>query len=136
MTPLWGRLAAIIGRRQAILASMALFISGTIGCALAPTMGVILVARFVAGCAGGGMLTVTAIIVRGNDRRDPSSRLVDLELPGVRPGFAARTRPLSRWDSRVRRAHIPLTDVVPTLQATSTSFSRSEQPQERSLAAS
>lgn len=118
MTPLWGRLAAIIGRRQAILASMALFCTGTAGCALAPTMGAVLASRFISGCGGGGMLTVTAIIVGG------VVCLVSSEPTLLTRLAAARSLIWSPWPSAV------------STKATSTSCSARVQPQGRSLVVS
>jgi hypothetical protein len=121
MTPLWGRLAAIIGRRQAILASMALFCAGTAGCALAPSMGAVLASRFVSGCGGGGLLTVTAIIV---------SDLVSLQERGL---YQVRARP----PRRTERLSSDLDRMPPFVsRATSTCCSRPVQRQEPSSAAS
>lgn len=100
-TALWGRLSNIIGRRSAILLAFAFFTSGTLGCALAPSMNAILAARLIAGCGGGGfvpcrsswsmkvgltdrvrfcarLLTVTAIII---------SDLVSLKDRGLYQGY-------------------------------------------------
>ncbi|KAL7412507.1 major facilitator superfamily domain-containing protein [Mrakia frigida] len=78
LTPLWGRLSNIIGRRSAIITAMVFFTSGTLGCAISPSMGVILFSRLVAGCGGGGLLTVTAIII---------SDLVSLQDRGLYQGY-------------------------------------------------
>ncbi|CAD6577469.1 MAG: hypothetical protein TREMPRED_001957 [Tremellales sp. Tagirdzhanova-0007] len=63
MTPLYGRLAMIMGRKAAIMMALTFFFVGTISCALAPTMSFILAARSIAGMGSAGMLTVTAIII-------------------------------------------------------------------------
>ncbi|CDZ97896.1 Predicted transporter (major facilitator superfamily) [Phaffia rhodozyma] len=78
LTPLWGRLSDIIGRRSAIICAMLLFTTGTLGCAIAPSMSFILGARLLAGCGGGGLLTITAIII---------SDLVSLKSRGLYQGY-------------------------------------------------
>jgi MFS family permease len=42
---------------------MSLFVLGTIGCAFSPTMGVMIGSRIVAGSGGGGLFTVSSIII-------------------------------------------------------------------------
>lgn len=85
MTPLYGRLAQVMGRKGAMLLAVSLFFgesplslaplvrywdmsdyrlnidaaAGTMACAIAPSMLTILVARGVAGMGSGGILTVT-----------------------------------------------------------------------------
>ncbi|KAF8974403.1 vacuolar amino acid permease [Flammula alnicola] len=56
-TPLYGRLADILGRKGAMLLALSLFASGTIFCGLAPSMNTLIAARAVAGMGGGGMMT-------------------------------------------------------------------------------
>jgi len=53
-TPLYGRLADILGRKGAMLLALSLFGSGTILCGFAPSMGALIAARAVAGMGGGG----------------------------------------------------------------------------------
>ncbi|KAF8826567.1 hypothetical protein HHX47_DHR5000324 [Lentinula edodes] len=62
-TPLYGRLSDILGRKGAMLLALTLFGSGTISCALAPTMESLIAARAVAGMGGGGVMTVSSIVV-------------------------------------------------------------------------
>ncbi|BGP16916.1 hypothetical protein JCM10213_007361 [Rhodosporidiobolus nylandii] len=61
-TPLYGRLADIIGRRAALLIALALFTSGTALCGLAPSMTALLVGRLIAGMGGGGLMAVSSIV--------------------------------------------------------------------------
>ncbi|WRT69156.1 uncharacterized protein IL334_006140 [Kwoniella shivajii] len=63
MTPLYGRLAQVMGRKGVMLLALTLYLSGTIMCAVAPTMYFMIAARVIAGAGSGGMLTVTAIII-------------------------------------------------------------------------
>ncbi|KAF9535099.1 vacuolar amino acid permease [Crepidotus variabilis] len=60
-TPLYGRLADILGRKGAMLLALSLFGTGTILCGMAPSMKALLVARTIAGMGGGG-ITVTDLI--------------------------------------------------------------------------
>ncbi|KAL5508354.1 hypothetical protein ACEPAH_5973 [Sanghuangporus vaninii] len=57
-TPLYGRLADILGRKGAMLLALSLFGSGTIFCGLAPSMEALIAARAVAGMGGGGYVNV------------------------------------------------------------------------------
>ncbi|GAA5891699.1 hypothetical protein JCM6882_006171 [Rhodosporidiobolus microsporus] len=61
-TPLYGRLADIIGRRSALLLALTLFTSGTALCGLAPSMVTLLVGRLIAGMGGGGLMAVSSIV--------------------------------------------------------------------------
>ncbi|GAA5846704.1 hypothetical protein JCM3766R1_002886 [Sporobolomyces carnicolor] len=61
-TPLYGRLADIIGRRGALLGALFLFTTGTALCGFAPSMEVLLVARLIAGMGGGGLMSVSSIV--------------------------------------------------------------------------
>ncbi|WVW79459.1 hypothetical protein I302_101428 [Kwoniella bestiolae CBS 10118] len=63
MTPLYGRLAQVMGRKGVMLLAVTLYLTGTIMCAIAPTMGFMIAARVVAGAGSGGILTVSAIII-------------------------------------------------------------------------
>ncbi|KAM0747715.1 MFS general substrate transporter [Meredithblackwellia eburnea MCA 4105] len=61
-TPLYGRLCNILGRRGANSAAVGFLFLGTIGCGLAPSMKWLILARFVAGCGGGGISTTASVI--------------------------------------------------------------------------
>ncbi|BGO99762.1 hypothetical protein NBRC10513v2_003990 [Rhodotorula toruloides] len=61
-TPLYGRLADIIGRRAALLIALALFTSGTALCGFAPSMVSLLIGRLIAGMGGGGLMAVSSIV--------------------------------------------------------------------------
>ncbi|ODN81091.1 hypothetical protein L202_03186 [Cryptococcus amylolentus CBS 6039] len=63
MTPLYGRLAQVMGRKGCMLLALTFFLTGTVLCAVAPSMHFMLFARGVAGAGSGGILTVTAIII-------------------------------------------------------------------------
>ncbi|EJT97595.1 vacuolar amino acid permease [Dacryopinax primogenitus] len=62
-TPLYGRLADILGRKGAELLALTLFGIGTVLCGIAPSMRFLIIARAVAGMGGGGIMTVSSIVV-------------------------------------------------------------------------
>jgi MFS family permease len=61
-TPLYGRLSDIIGVRPAYEQALLLFTVGTALCVMAPSLGALAAARFIAGMGGGGMGTVSSIL--------------------------------------------------------------------------
>jgi EmrB/QacA subfamily drug resistance transporter len=63
VTPLYGKLADIHGRRPILLLSIGLFILGSVACALAPTMLTLALARGFQGLGGGGLIALTQTIV-------------------------------------------------------------------------
>jgi MFS family permease len=77
-TPIYGRLSDIIGRRNAHLLGMGFFTLGTVLCAVAPSMWFLIGARCVAGIGGGGITSVSTIIM---------SDLVDLHHRGLFQGY-------------------------------------------------
>src|SRR4029077_8621565 len=54
-TPLFGKLSDIYGRRALLLASIVIFVAGSVACALAPTIWVLILARALQGIGGGGL---------------------------------------------------------------------------------
>ncbi|TFK76081.1 vacuolar amino acid permease [Pluteus cervinus] len=62
-TPLYGRLADLMGRKGAMLLALTLFGSGTIICGFATSMEALIAARALAGMGGGGVMTVSSITV-------------------------------------------------------------------------
>ena len=63
VTPLYGKLADIKGRRPVLYAGIAIFLVGSIGCALAPSMAVLVIARAVQGIGGGGLIALAQTII-------------------------------------------------------------------------
>jgi EmrB/QacA subfamily drug resistance transporter len=63
VTPLYGKLADLRGRRIVILFSLGVFILGSIGCALAPNLFVLIAARAVQGIGGGGLISLALTII-------------------------------------------------------------------------
>ncbi|OWT36191.1 integral membrane protein [Cryptococcus neoformans] len=62
-TPLYGRLSDLLGRRAAYLQAIILFTVGTFFCGCATTFPMLVIARFVAGMGGGGMGTVSSVLM-------------------------------------------------------------------------
>ncbi|ODN98488.1 multidrug resistance protein fnx1 [Cryptococcus wingfieldii CBS 7118] len=97
-TPVYGRLSDLIGRRNAHLTGLTLFTVGTFLCAVAPSMYGLIGARFLAGAGGGGVASVSAILM---------TDLVDLRHRGMFQGYvnllyglgAALGGPVGGWIS-------------------------------------
>jgi EmrB/QacA subfamily drug resistance transporter len=62
-TPLFGKLADIHGRRTVMLLSIVIFIVGSLACALAPTMPILVLARALQGFGGGGLIPIAQTII-------------------------------------------------------------------------
>ncbi|WRT67216.1 uncharacterized protein IL334_004182 [Kwoniella shivajii] len=97
-TPIYGRLSDLIGRRNAHLTGMFFFTIGTFLCGFAPSMWALIAARFLAGIGGGGVGSVSAILM---------TDLVDLRHRGIYQGYvnilyglgAALGGPIGGWIS-------------------------------------
>jgi EmrB/QacA subfamily drug resistance transporter len=62
-TPLFGKLSDIYGRRRMMLVAIGVFILGSVVCALAPSMEVLIVARTLQGIGGGGLLPLALTVI-------------------------------------------------------------------------
>ena len=62
-TPLYGKIADIHGRRPTLFAAAAIFVAGSIVCALAPSMGVLICGRAVQGLGGGGLMALAQTVI-------------------------------------------------------------------------
>jgi len=63
VTPLFGKLSDIYGRRTILLIGVTIFIVGSVACALAPTMVALIIARALQGVGGGGILPIAQTII-------------------------------------------------------------------------
>ena len=79
VTPLFGKLSDIYGRRITMLVACVIFIVGSVACALAPTMPLLIAARALQGIGGGGILPLAHTIVG------------DLVSPRERPRYQSYT---------------------------------------------
>jgi EmrB/QacA subfamily drug resistance transporter len=62
-TPLFGKLSDIYGRRRMMLIALGVFLLGSVACALAPTMGTLILARALQGLGGGGILPLGHTVI-------------------------------------------------------------------------
>lgn len=63
VTPLYGKLADIHGRRNVMVAAVVVFVIGSVACALAPNMTALIFARGLQGLGGGGLMSLAQTIV-------------------------------------------------------------------------
>ncbi|TGJ81842.1 hypothetical protein E0Z10_g6910 [Xylaria hypoxylon] len=62
-TPLWGTIADIWGRKPVILVAIAIFLGGSLLCALAPNINALIAGRAVQGLGSAGMGTMVNVII-------------------------------------------------------------------------
>jgi len=62
-TPLFGKLSDIYGRRRMMLVAVGVFVLGSVACALAPSMELLIVARALQGIGGGGLLPLAQTVI-------------------------------------------------------------------------
>ncbi len=79
VTPLFGKLSDIHGRRITMLVACVIFIVGSVACALAPNMPTLIAARALQGIGGGGILPLAHTIIG------------DLVSPRERPRYQSYT---------------------------------------------
>ncbi|TDT94877.1 MULTISPECIES: MDR family MFS transporter [Azorhizobium] len=63
VTPLYGRLSDVHGRRMMMLIAISIFSVGSLACALAPNMVVLIFARGLQGLGGGGLISLAQTII-------------------------------------------------------------------------
>jgi EmrB/QacA subfamily drug resistance transporter len=63
VAPVFGTLSDIYGRRAMIIAALSLFIAGSVLCALAPSLPVLILGRGLQGLGGGGILPIVQTII-------------------------------------------------------------------------
>jgi EmrB/QacA subfamily drug resistance transporter len=63
VTPLYGKLADIYGRRIMLMTAVGIFTVGSVACALAPSMTVLALARALQGMGGGGLISTSQTII-------------------------------------------------------------------------
>src|ERR1700754_2092715 len=63
VAPVFGTLSDIYGRRAMIIVSLSLFIAGSVMCAAAPNMPVLILGRGLQGLGGGGILPIVQTII-------------------------------------------------------------------------
>src|SRR6202165_5212335 len=63
VAPVFGTLSDIYGRRGMIITALSLFVAGSILCALAPNMPVLILARGLQGLGGGGIMPIVQTVI-------------------------------------------------------------------------
>ncbi len=63
VAPVFGTLSDIFGRRVMIVIALGIFVAGSVLCALAPNMLTLILARFLQGIGGGGIIPVVQTII-------------------------------------------------------------------------
>ena len=63
VTPLYGKISDSYGRRVTMLVGIVIFIAGSVACALAPSMFVLILARALQGVGGGGLIALAQTII-------------------------------------------------------------------------
>lgn len=63
VAPVFGTLADIYGRRAMIIAALSLFVAGSVLCAVAPNMPILILARGLQGLGGGGIMPVVQTVI-------------------------------------------------------------------------
>ena len=62
-TPILGKLSDLYGRRQLVVGSVAVFVLGSLFCALAPSMFLLICARAIQGAGGGALISLANTVV-------------------------------------------------------------------------
>jgi MFS family permease len=78
-TPLYGKLSDIHGRRTMMLIAIGIYAAGSLACALAPTMLILILSRALQGLGGGGLMPLVQTIIG------------DVASPRDRPRYQAYT---------------------------------------------
>src|SRR5262245_53888770 len=63
VAPVFGTLSDIYGRRVMIITSLSLFVAGSVLCAIAPSMTMLILARGLQGLGGGGIMPVVQTVI-------------------------------------------------------------------------
>ncbi len=62
-TPVWGKVSDIWGRKPVLLIAIGTFFAGSVLSATAVSMGMLIAGRTVQGLGGGGLLTLSIIVI-------------------------------------------------------------------------
>ena len=62
-TPLWGKISDLLGRRPVFQAAIVVFLAGSIICAMAPNIDVLIAGRAIQGLGGGGLMSLALAVI-------------------------------------------------------------------------
>jgi len=62
-TPLWGKISDLLGRRPIFQAAIVVFLIGSVICALAPNIEVMIAGRAIQGLGGGGLMSLALAVI-------------------------------------------------------------------------
>jgi DHA1 family bicyclomycin/chloramphenicol resistance-like MFS transporter len=99
----YGPLSDRFGRRPAVLAGLGLFVAGSVMCALAPTIGLLIVGRVVQAAGGAAGMVMARAIVRDLYERDHAAAMIAyltmamVVAPMLAPSVGAVLMDLSDW---------------------------------------
>lgn len=103
--PLWGPLSDALGRKTVLYAGIAVYVVGALGAALAPTLPVLLAARFVGGFGAAGPRVVSQGVVRDAYEGDAMAKVMSyvmavfILIPVVAPTIGALVLTVGTWHS-------------------------------------
>ena len=63
VTPLYGKVSDIVGRRKTLLFAISVFIIGSVACAMSPNLLLLIIARALQGLGGGGLISLAQTII-------------------------------------------------------------------------
>jgi MFS family permease len=63
VTPIYGKLSDLYGRRSTLLIAVSIFVAGSIACALSQNMLMLIIARTFQGLGGGGLISLSQTVI-------------------------------------------------------------------------
>ncbi len=103
--PLWGPLSDALGRKPIIYAGLAVYVVGAVGAAMAPSLPLLLAARFVGGVGAAGPRVVTQGVVRDAFEGEAMAKVMSyimavfILIPIVAPSVGAAVLVVASWEA-------------------------------------
>ena len=103
--PLWGPLSDALGRKTVLYAGLTVYVIGAVGAALAPTLPLLLVARFVGGFGAAGPRVVSQGVVRDAFEGEAMAKVMSyvmavfILIPIVAPSVGALVLAIGSWEA-------------------------------------
>ncbi len=101
--PVWGPLSDSVGRKRILAIGLTIYIVGALGAAFSPSLGILLLWRFVAGFGAGGIRVVTHGVVRDAFAGERMAKVLSyimavfILVPIVAPSIGALILSLGSW---------------------------------------